>query len=61
VHRPLCQAPSPYTAAMKTAQIEPFFATLKAANPQPNTELEYTSVFELLAAVLLSRRPPTWA
>jgi len=39
---------------MKTALIEPFFATLKAANPQPNTELEYTSVFELLAAVLLS-------
>jgi len=30
------------------------FATLKAANPQPNTELEYTSVFELLTAVLLS-------
>jgi endonuclease III len=39
---------------MKTLHIEPFFATLKAANPQPNTELEYTSVFELLAAVLLS-------
>jgi len=39
---------------MKHADIEPFFATLKAANPQPNTELEYTSVFELLAAVLLS-------
>ena len=39
---------------MKTAAIAPFFATLKAANPQPNTELEYTSVFELLAAVLLS-------
>jgi endonuclease-3 len=39
---------------MKTAAIEPFFAKLKAANPQPNTELEYTSVFELLAAVLLS-------
>ena len=39
---------------MKTAQIEPFFATLKAANPMPTTELEYTSVFELLAAVLLS-------
>ncbi|MCJ0762951.1 endonuclease III [Variovorax terrae] len=39
---------------MKAAAIEPFFATLKAANPQPNTELEYTSVFELLAAVLLS-------
>ncbi len=34
--------------------VEPFFATLRAANPQPNTELEYTNVFELLAAVLLS-------
>jgi endonuclease-3 len=39
---------------MKKDQIEPFFATLKAANPMPNTELEYTTVFELLAAVLLS-------
>jgi endonuclease III len=39
---------------MKTEFIEPFFVTLQAANPQPNTELEYTSVFELLAAVLLS-------
>jgi endonuclease III len=34
--------------------IEPFFATLKAANPHPVSELEYTNVFELLAAVLLS-------
>ena len=39
---------------MKAAAIENFFATLKAANPQPNTELEYTTVFELLCAVLLS-------
>ncbi len=39
---------------MKRADIEPFFATLKAANPSPQTELEFTSVFELLAAVLLS-------
>ncbi len=39
---------------MKTAAIESFFATLKAANPHPKTELEYTNVFELLAAVLLS-------
>ncbi|MBL0944366.1 MAG: endonuclease III [Hydrogenophaga sp.] len=39
---------------MKREQIEAFFATLKAANPTPQTELEYTSVFELLAAVLLS-------
>jgi endonuclease III len=39
---------------MKSAQIQAFFATLQAANPNPQTELEYTSVFELLAAVLLS-------
>jgi len=39
---------------MTPAQIETFFATLAAANPQPASELEYTSVFELLAAVLLS-------
>jgi endonuclease-3 len=39
---------------MKKADIAPFFATLKSANPQPQTELEFTNVFELLAAVLLS-------
>jgi endonuclease-3 len=39
---------------MKPQDIEPFFATLKAANPQPASELEYASIFELLAAVLLS-------
>src|SRR5690606_10785511 len=31
-----------------------FFTTLRDANPTPTTELEYTTVFELLAAVLLS-------
>ncbi len=39
---------------MTDADIEPFFATLAAANPHPASELEYSSVFELLAAVLLS-------
>ena len=39
---------------MTPVQIETFFATLQAANPQPQSELEYTSVFELLTAVLLS-------
>ena len=39
---------------MKAEDIAPFFAVLAAANPQPRSELEYTSVFELLAAVLLS-------
>ena len=39
---------------MTPADIERFFATLRAANPEPRSELEYASVFELLAAVLLS-------
>jgi len=39
---------------MTPAEIGTFFAILKAANPTPQTELEFASVFELLAAVLLS-------
>lgn len=39
---------------MNSQEIAAFFATLQAANPSPQTELEYASVFELLAAVLLS-------
>ena len=41
-------------AQMTSAQIGQFFAILQAANPHPKTELEYSSHFELLAAVLLS-------
>ncbi len=39
---------------MDDASVIPFFTTLRAANPEPVTELEYASVFELLVAVLLS-------
>jgi endonuclease-3 len=39
---------------MNKQQIEPFFQTLQEVNPHPQTELEYTSVFELLCAVLMS-------
>jgi endonuclease-3 len=39
---------------MNKANIELFFSTLAQANPSPQTELVYTSVFELLTAVLLS-------
>jgi endonuclease-3 len=39
---------------MTDEQVELFFATLAVANPQPVSELEFSSVFELLAAVLLS-------
>ena len=39
---------------MKSDAIHQFFSILRATNPQPQTELHYASVFELLAAVLLS-------
>jgi endonuclease-3 len=39
---------------MRDRDVEPFFATLRAANPLPASELEYSTVFELLVAVLLS-------
>ena len=39
---------------MNSTHVEAFFATLARANPRPQTELEFTSVFELLVAVLLS-------
>lgn len=42
------------TTPMKLAEIQPFFATLQAANPHPETELVYSTPFELLTAVLLS-------
>jgi endonuclease-3 len=39
---------------MQDADIATFFATLRDANPEPASELEYASVFELLVAVMLS-------
>lgn len=39
---------------MTLDQREAFFATLQKINPNPKTELEYSSDFELLTAVLLS-------
>lgn len=39
---------------MNAIDVDAFFAILKAANPQPQTELAFTNTFELLAAVLLS-------
>lgn len=43
-----------HSPSMRADAIFGFFETLRAANPHPQTELEYASVFELLAAVLLS-------
>lgn len=39
---------------MKKADVETFFARLKAERPEPRTELVYHSPFELLIAVILS-------
>ncbi len=39
---------------MNKARIEQFFATLQAANPQPESELHWRNPFELLVAVILS-------
>ncbi|WP_289297349.1 endonuclease III [uncultured Reyranella sp.] len=39
---------------MKTAVIPEFFARLKKAMPEPETELEYENVYQLLVAVVLS-------
>ncbi len=39
---------------MNQAQRQDFFAILQAYNPKPTTELNYTSTFELLIAVILS-------
>ncbi len=41
-------------ALMKTAIIPEFFARLKKAMPEPETELEYDNVYQLLVAVVLS-------
>ena len=45
---------SPPSTLMKPAEIETFFQILQAANPHPETELAYSTPFELLTAVLLS-------
>ncbi|MEP4378025.1 MAG: endonuclease III [Alphaproteobacteria bacterium] len=39
---------------MTKDEIEEFFARLSAANPHPTTELEYTNVYTLLVAVVMS-------
>ena len=44
----------PGLIAMTPESTKRFFVTLRDANPYPASELEYSSVFELLAAVLLS-------
>ena len=53
-HENRCETPGHLSDPMKQDAIEPFFATLRAANPAPTTELVYGTPFELLVAVVLS-------
>lgn len=46
-----CPPCRPILPGVKQEAVSPFFATLRAANPLPTTRLQYTSVFEFLAAV----------
>ena len=41
------------TRRMTNAAVEGFFAALEAANPEPEGELEWSSPFTLLVAVVL--------
>ena len=41
-------------ARLTAAEVEEIFARFKALNPEPRTELEYTTPYELLVAVTLS-------
>ncbi|MGD7163866.1 hypothetical protein ACQCS9_18860, partial [Ralstonia pseudosolanacearum] len=43
---------------MNPAKRRALFETLREHNPTPTTELEYTTPFELLIAVLLSAQLP---
>lgn len=57
--KPDAPSPKPRAAAgtrggMPPQDRETFFARLRELNPHPQTELEYTSAFELLVAVVLS-------
>lgn len=47
-------ADTPASRAMLNKNLLPFFEKLAATNPKPTTELNYTSHFELLIAVILS-------
>src|ERR1700742_711666 len=43
-----------HMALMKQAVIPEFFARLKKTIPEPETELEYDNIYQLLVAVVLS-------
>lgn len=47
-------APARRGSNMRKPEIQEMFARLRELNPHPTTELEYTTPFELLIAVLLS-------
>lgn len=52
--RPAARPPARRGGTLTRAEIEEMFSRLRELNPHPTTELEYTSPFELLVAVILS-------
>ncbi len=48
------KARKPRASKLRQAEIEELFSRLAELDPTPETELEYTSTFELLVAVILS-------
>ena len=48
------KARKPHASKLRAAEIEELFSRLAELDPTPRTELEYTSTFELLVAVILS-------
>lgn len=51
---PQATAPTRRGGSMRKPEIQEMFERLRELNPHPTTELEYTTPFELLIAVLLS-------
>ncbi|MBV9330280.1 MAG: endonuclease III, partial [Alphaproteobacteria bacterium] len=41
-------------ARLSRSEVEAFFSRLQAADPEPRTELDYSSPYTLLVAVVLS-------
>ncbi|MCF5964932.1 endonuclease III, partial [Xanthomonas perforans] len=54
MNTPQAMVPARRGSSMRKPEIQEMFERLRELNPHPTTELEYTTPFELLIAVLLS-------
>ncbi|MCF5956544.1 endonuclease III, partial [Xanthomonas perforans] len=53
MNTPQAMVPARRGSSMRKPEIQEMFERLRELNPHPTTELEYTTPFELLIAVLL--------